>query len=264
MADIFISDLHLDPAHEDVCAFFFEFIDDLTTQSCAALYLLGDIFEVWVGDDEQAPLHQAVAGALGRLAVGGTRIFLMQGNRDFLLGEAYARACHAELLTDPSIITPGGIRTLLLHGDSLCTRDERYQKFRALTRDHNWQQTVLNRPLADRQLMARQLRQMSEATNQDKSASIMDVTEEDVAAMMANQQCPRMIHGHTHRPAHHRYHDGNNSIRERLVLGDWGDSMVYARAEDTRVDLFRRDRKGREERLSPVDRYESEVQHPVG
>ncbi len=230
MATLFISDLHLDSTRPELSRFFFDFLAH-RARGADALYILGDFFEVWVGDDERLPLHDAVAAALMGLSREGTGIFLMTGNRDFLLGPDFAERCGASLLAEPHLIVLDGQRTLLMHGDALCTGDTEYQKFRAMTRDPTWQSKVLDRPLADRQTMARQLRQVSMARNRGREESIMDVTPDEVARVMNLHDATRLIHGHTHRPAAHDVTLAQGT-GQRLVLGDWhANSMVYAIAD---------------------------------
>jgi UDP-2,3-diacylglucosamine hydrolase len=189
------------------------------------LYILGDFFEAWIGDDEHTPLQEQVAGALKQVSSNGTALYLMHGNRDFLLGQDYCQRVGATLLDDPTVIDLYGTPTLLMHGDSLCTADVEYQKFRANMRNPKTQQMLLARPLKDRQLMARQLREMSMAKNKGKSQAIMDVTAEEVVRVMEQHQVQQLIHGHTHRPARHPL-QANGQPAERIVLGDW-DTHVW-------------------------------------
>lgn len=239
MATIFISDLHLEPEHPELNDFFFRFLRQ-RAKGAEALYILGDFFEVWVGDDEQLPLHEQVAFALKELGSQGTNVFLMTGNRDFLMGLAFADRCGSTLISEPHVITLYDRRTLLMHGDSLCTSDREYQKFRTMSRNPLWQSMMLNRPLADRQLMARQLRQISQAKNQGKPEKIMDVTPEEVTRVMQQADAIQFIHGHTHRPASHEVAlEGSQGWR--FVLGDWQKSTVYALADSTGVQLIRLD-----------------------
>jgi UDP-2,3-diacylglucosamine hydrolase len=221
---LFISDLHLEESRPDITGAFQDFLKT-RAMGVEALYILGDFFEAWIGDDENTPLQQQVAEALGEVRDSGTRIFLMHGNRDFLLGDAYCSRFDGTLLEDPTVIDLYGTPTLLMHGDSLCTADVEYQKFRARMRDPQMQQMMLARPLAERQLMARQLREMSMAKNQGKEEYIMDVTPEEVVKEMEAHGVQRMIHGHTHRPAVHDLEAGGKPAK-RIVLGDW-DSHVW-------------------------------------
>jgi UDP-2,3-diacylglucosamine hydrolase len=211
---LFISDLHLDPARPAVTGALGAFLEK--HRDCAALYILGDLFESWVGDDEDTELANEVRGLLKRFTDNGPALFIMQGNRDFLLGEAFCRATGARLLPDPSVISLCGIPTLLMHGDSLCTADIDYQAFRRTSRDPAWQRDVLGRSLQQRRDLACQLRQMSQAANSNKAEDIMDVTPTEVRDKLREYQVRQLIHGHTHRPARHEHPDG-----VRWVLGDW-------------------------------------------
>lgn len=215
----FISDLHLEESRPDITDAFLAFLKD-KAMSIEALYILGDFFEAWIGDDEQTPLQNRVADALREVSDSGTALYLMHGNRDFLIGEDFCNRCGAELLPDPTVVDLHGTPTLLMHGDSLCTADVEYQKFRANMRNEQWQQMFLQRPLADRQMVARQLREISMAKNQGKAETIMDVTPEEVVREMEHHRVQRLIHGHTHRPAIHPL-TASGQPAWRIVLGDW-------------------------------------------
>ncbi|SES72889.1 UDP-2,3-diacylglucosamine hydrolase [Marinobacter segnicrescens] len=215
----FISDLHLEESRPDITDAFLAFLKD-KAMGIEALYILGDFFEAWIGDDEQTPLQNRVADALREVSDSGTALYLMHGNRDFLIGEDFCNRCGAELLPDPTVVDLHGTPTLLMHGDSLCTADVEYQKFRANMRNEQWQQMFLQRPLADRQMVARQLREISMAKNQGKAETIMDVTPEEVVREMEHHRVQRLIHGHTHRPAIHPL-TASGQPAWRIVLGDW-------------------------------------------
>lgn len=219
MSTLFISDLHLDESRPDITEAFLGFLKERAA-GAEKLFILGDFFEAWIGDDERTPLQESVAGALRQLSERGTEIFLMHGNRDFLIGQDFCERAGATLLTDPSVVDLYGTPTLLMHGDSLCTADVEYQKFRSNMRSPQWQQMILQRPLADRQLMARQLREISMAKNQGKAESIMDVTPDEVVHALEVHGVQRLIHGHTHRPAIHQL-EANGKPAQRFVLGDW-------------------------------------------
>jgi UDP-2,3-diacylglucosamine hydrolase len=226
---LFISDLHLEESRPDITDAFLGFLRT-TTQGAERLYILGDFFEAWIGDDERTPLQEQVAAALKDLNENGTDIFLMHGNRDFLIGEDFCARAGATLLEDPTVIDLHGTPTLLMHGDSLCTADVEYQKFRTNMRNPQWQQMILARPLEDRQQMARQLREISMAKNQGKAETIMDVTPEEVVRELEHHGVQRMIHGHTHRPAVHSLH-ANGADAKRMVLGDWDQNIWWIEAE---------------------------------
>ncbi len=229
MTTLFISDLHLEESRPDITEAFLGFLDG-TASGVDQLYILGDFFEAWIGDDERTPLQEQIAAALRKLRDSGTDIFLMHGNRDFLIGEDFCKRAGATLLDDPTVIDLHGIPTLLMHGDSLCTADVEYQKFRANMRNPQWQQMILQRPLKDRQQMARQLREISMAKNQGKEEFIMDVTPEEVIKDMEAHGVQRMIHGHTHRPAVHEL-IANGLPAKRIVLGDWDKNVWWLEAE---------------------------------
>jgi UDP-2,3-diacylglucosamine hydrolase len=185
-----------------------------------ALYILGDLFESWIGDDDDAPLANRVAQALHALRTSGVPIHFMHGNRDFLLGADYAERAGMTLLTDPAVIELVGERTLLMHGDTLCTDDVEYQKFRVLVRDPLWQAQFLAKPLAERRAFAAQARGESRKQTAMKAAEIMDVNQAAVESALRAHGVHRLIHGHTHRPATHRL-DLDGTAAERIVLGDW-------------------------------------------
>lgn len=217
---LFISDLHLCSAEPQISEAFRRFLRDVAP-AAEALYILGDLFEYWAGDDDlEDPLHQEVANLLDGLAAQGVRIYLMHGNRDLLIGQRFVEACGGTLLPDPTVVELYGVRTLLSHGDALCTDDVAYQAFRTQVRDPRWQAGFLAQPLAQRRALIQQVRAKSNEEKQIKSAEIMDANVDAVAALLRDHGYPRLIHGHTHRPAHHRLHlDGHDC--ERWVLSDW-------------------------------------------
>lgn len=242
-ATLFISDLHLTAEDPSAVERFFRFIAEIAPQA-QALYILGDLFEAWVGDDDlDSPLHAAVASALSALSSAGVDIFLMHGNRDFLLGDGFCRASGARLLPEPSVVDLYGTPTLLLHGDSLCTDDVQYQQFRTQTRNPAWQQAMLARPLAERRQIARQIREQSESAKDGKSLSIMDVNADAVTEALRDNGCQRLIHGHTHRPARH-FHQVNGKDCERWVLPDWYTTGGYLRCEPQGCELIGLDQDG--------------------
>ena len=218
---LFISDLHLCSTRPAITRQFVDFLRT-TAAETEALYILGDLFEYWAGDDDLTDArHQEIVSALNQLATSGTRLFFMHGNRDFLLAEDFARATNATLLSDPTLLTLYGKRVLLSHGDMLCTDDTEYQAFRQQVREPAWQRQFLSQPLADRKAQIEMLRQRSEQEKSRKAESIMDVNQEAVHALLREHDYPELlIHGHTHRPAKHMVQvDGHAS--ERWVLGDW-------------------------------------------
>ena len=220
MSTLFISDLHLDETRPQIVKLFLRFLAD---DACGAdaLYILGDLFESWIGDDDDATLAARVAAALRTLRDdAGVPIYFMHGNRDFLLGADYARRAGMSLLPDPSIVELAGERTLLMHGDTLCTDDTEYQKFRTLVRNPEWQRQFLAKPLAERRAFAAMARGESSKQTALKQADIMDVNQAAVEAALRAHGVRRLIHGHTHRPATHRF-DLDGEAAERIVLGDW-------------------------------------------
>jgi UDP-2,3-diacylglucosamine hydrolase len=235
MNTLFISDLHLHPSRPQITRAFFKFLQERTANT-QALYILGDFFDAWIGDDDDAPLAQEVANHLRALSKKNIAIYLMHGNRDFLLGHQYAQSAGAQLLDEGTVINLYGQPTLLLHGDSLCTRDQDYMAFRAQVRSTQWQAQILAQPLAARRALAAQLREQSQAINNMKAESIMDVTPDEVVAVMRKAGVTRMIHGHTHRPARHPLQiDGQNA--ERIVLGDWHDNAWCLTATENQLTL---------------------------
>lgn len=213
---LLISDLHLDPARPDLTRAFVDFLENRASQA-DALYILGDFFNVWIGDDDDAPLCAEISLALQKLSANGTVVYLMHGNRDFLMGEEWAAACAAALIHEPYVLHQGGVQFLLLHGDSLCTRDTDYMAFRRMVRDPQWQRDFLARPLAERRHFAEQARARSKTMSSNKPDDIMDVTPAEVERVLAEAAIPTLIHGHTHRPAVHMLDSGHL----RIVLGDW-------------------------------------------
>ncbi|PJK10096.1 UDP-2,3-diacylglucosamine diphosphatase [Lysobacteraceae bacterium NML08-0793] len=238
MSALFISDLHLEDARPETTALFRRFLHE-HARHADALYILGDLFEAWVGDDDPSDCGAEVAEQLRQTAAHGTALYFIHGNRDFLLGEDYARRCRMRLLPDPAVIVLDGIPTLIGHGDLLCTDDTAYQQFRAMSRAPAWRAGFLAQPLAARLAFARQAREASRARHDalqaDGSAeTITDVSPASVAASFARFGIQRMIHGHTHRPALHDEGAG----RQRIVLGDWyGEGFFYARSRDGQVEL---------------------------
>jgi UDP-2,3-diacylglucosamine hydrolase len=239
MTTLFISDLHLQPSQPrllEACLRFF----DGAARDAEALYLLGDIFEVWVGDDDDAAWIDDFARALQQLHTRGIALYFMRGNRDFLVGGDFAARCHMELLDDTAVIDLYGRRTLLMHGDTLCTEDKDYLAFREQVRNPQWQQMILAFPLEQRRQLAAQLRAQSKMAASNKAEDIMDVTPAEVARVMTENNVDLLIHGHTHRPARHAL-TVDEKPAERIVLGDWrdGDCMWYARAErDKSIELI--------------------------
>lgn len=228
-ATLFVSDLHLCPTRPAIARLFLDFLAHQARQA-DALYILGDLFEYWAGDDtlddSAEPFNLSICTALKQLADSGTRIFFIAGNRDFLIGPEFSTASGVILLSESQRIDIAGTPTLLLHGDTLCTDDLAYQEFRATVRTEAWRKTFLALSLAERKTRIEALRVQSEQVKRSNSAAIMDVNAGTVAAVLRSHCYPRMIHGHTHRPALHT-HTIDGHICERWVLGDWYDSGSY-------------------------------------
>ena len=235
MVQLFVSDLHLEDSRPDITRAFFHLLDSLQDQF-SELYLLGDIFEVWLGDDTPSDCADQLAKKLHATSENGIRIFLMHGNRDFLIGSAYAERCAASLIDEPYLLTVAGQPALLMHGDVLCTQDKDYQAFRQLVRDPQWQQDFLTKPLQERIAIGRQLRDQSQKSARTKEEVIMDVTAEAVNTLMTQQQVRLLIHGHTHRPAIHEV-DLPSGKAIRMVLGDWYKKGWYILADDQAARL---------------------------
>ncbi len=217
---LFISDLHLSHEHARSAQLFAHFLRDVAPQA-EALYILGDLFEYWAGDDDiDQEFNASICAALKAVSEHGTRIFIMHGNRDFLMDTQLAAACHASLLTDPTLLNLYGSHTLLTHGDALCTDDASYQQFRAMVRNTEWRTQFLAQPLTQRKAQIEKLRVQSEQSKRIKTMDIMDVNSQAVATLLREYHYPRLIHGHTHRPAKH-LHEVDGRTCERWVLGDW-------------------------------------------
>ena len=235
MTTLFISDLHLDPVRPEITEEFLALLRG-EARRAQALYILGDFFEVWVGDDDDDPHYGRVMAGLKELADTGVPLHFMHGNRDFLVGEAFLRKTGARLLQDPTVIDLYGRPTLLMHGDTLCTDDVEYQMVRRMLRDPAWQKDYLAKPLVERRAIAAHARAESKAHTAAKAEYIMDVNQREVEALMRKHQVSRLIHGHTHRPAVHRFKsDGRD--KERIVLGDWYEQSSMLRW-DTRGGLL--------------------------
>jgi len=222
-APVFISDLHLNAAQPATRAAFARFAGEVAPHF-AELVILGDLFEYWAGDDDDDEIGRDVAATLRALADRGVKVYLMHGNRDLLLGRAFCDAAGATLLADPTVATIAGgteVQTVLLaHGDAWCTQDIEYMKFRAQARNPAFQTQFLSQPLAARRALIGQARAASEAGKAIKSMDIMDVTPVEVDAALRKAGVTTLIHGHTHRPARHRFTlDGRSA--ERWVLPDW-------------------------------------------
>ena len=237
----FVSDLHLRAERPDLTARFTDFLADTTAAGVEALFILGDLFEYWIGDDDLTdPFNAQVCRLLRGLADRGTRIFFVAGNRDFLLGEAFAMATGVKLIDDLETVAVGDARTLLMHGDTVCTDDIPYQQFRQMVRTKEWQADFLARPLPERRAEVDSLRRRSAVAMQGKTAAIMDANRDAIRIALTMHGCTRLIHGHTHRPGHEEIQLASGSA-ERWVLSDWdtgrGDALEIDAAGVRRIDL---------------------------
>ncbi|MBI1195883.1 MAG: UDP-2,3-diacylglucosamine diphosphatase [Gammaproteobacteria bacterium] len=236
MRTLFISDLHLSAERPEAIDCFLGFLAGLSAED-DHLYILGDLFEVWIGDDALAPEHARIMEGFRAFTSKGGLVDVMHGNRDFLLGEGFAARTGCRLLPDPTLIELAGVPTLLSHGDTLCTDDQAYLAYRAHVRNPEVQKHFLALSIEERVQVAREHRNQSKAESKQKSYAIMDVNQGAVEALMREHGVTRLIHGHTHRPAHHRFTlDGKAA--ERIVLADWYDAgSVLVFADGTFITL---------------------------
>ena len=234
----FIADLHLTENRPDITAAFFDFLDNkIINDDVDALYILGDFFEVWVGDDYQTDLSKSVAARLSQVSESGTEVFFIHGNRDFIMREDYAKSASMTLLPEQVVIDLYGTPTVILHGDEMCTQDIEYQKFRKKSRGWWWPKLMLAMPLWYRKKIARNAREKSKQSQAGKALEILDVTEDAVLAMFEKHQVANMIHGHTHRPNVHHYKQNGKTLT-RTVLGDWYEQGSYLRATPEQQKLI--------------------------
>jgi UDP-2,3-diacylglucosamine hydrolase len=240
MTTLFISDLHLDAERPQITELFGQFVRSEARRS-DALYILGDLFEAWVGDDDPSEAGEYVARELSALQAAGVPVYFIRGNRDFLLGQDFARRARMTILPDPAVVMLYGTPTLIMHGDLLCTDDVAYQQFRAQTRDPKWQAQFLSQPLQARIAFAQQARAASKAhqsglKQQGTMETITDVSPATVEGTFSRYGLDRIIHGHTHRPAVHEL-DIDGCARERIVLGDWYDQGSVLRVDADGFEL---------------------------
>jgi UDP-2,3-diacylglucosamine hydrolase len=243
MPTLFISDLHLDAERPEITALFGRFLDE-EARGADALYILGDLFEAWVGDDDPSETGRFAAEKLAALRASGVPVYFQRGNRDFLLGDDYAKRAGITILPDPAVVLLHDRPTLLMHGDLLCTDDVAYQQFRAQTRDPRWQAQFLAQPLAARLAFAQQARTASQARHAELQGqglmdAITDVAPATVHATLARYGIDTLIHGHTHRPAVHDL-DVAGRACQRIVLGDWYEqgSVLRVDADGARLDAL--------------------------
>ncbi|MDF1764648.1 MAG: UDP-2,3-diacylglucosamine diphosphatase [Oleibacter sp.] len=224
MALYFISDLHLQASHPKMIEGFLALVSRLKQpeSDAEALYILGDFFEIWIGDDYEDAIVKHIKQSLSALSDSGVAVFFMHGNRDFLMGNRFAEECGGKLIDEGTVLTNGAQQVLLAHGDHLCTRDVEYMKLRQMIRNPEWQAGFLAKSIPERIEFAQHVRGESKGENSMKSNDIMDVTPEEVDKAMTAANVDLLIHGHTHRPKVHDWiHEGQ--ARQRIVLGDWSD-----------------------------------------
>ncbi len=241
MTKLFISDLHLEGDRPDIAAQFFSFLDG-EARDAVALYILGDLFEYWVGDDDPDPHYDECKKALRTVVDSGVPLYFMHGNRDFMIGEKFASETGAAILADPSPVDLYGTSVLLSHGDAYCTDDVEYQKIRLMTRDTEWQAMMLAKPLDERIAIARHAREQSMARGQAVDMDIMDVNDEAIRQAIADSGVEVLLHGHTHRPNVHDV-DLGDRVAKRIVLGDWYEQGSVVRWDEggPRLEVLPRD-----------------------
>ena len=235
MSTLFISDLHLSGERDNITELFIKFLDERASQA-DALYILGDLYEVWPGDDMIQPDYLSSIAKMKQLTDNGLPLFVMQGNRDFLMAEKFAEVSGATLIEDPTIIDLYGTPTLLMHGDTLCTDDVDYQKFRTMVRDKNWKEQFFSLPNEERLAMTTKYRKVSKVETAKKSMDIMDVNQQAVESTMLEQGINQLIHGHTHRPAIHDFTLEGKDMK-RIVLGDWFEQGSVLVCDDNVCEL---------------------------
>jgi UDP-2,3-diacylglucosamine hydrolase len=223
---IFISDLHLSLNKKEIINSFLSFLKNEARQA-NAIYILGDLFDAWVGDDDNTPPNKHIKNELKNLTEWGVQVFFQQGNRDFLLGRHFCAETGVILLDDYAVIELNGAKTLLTHGDLLCTQDLPYQEFRKKSRTNEWQKNILSKPLLIRLIAARWYRFRSYFHKRQKNQEIMDVDQQTVMDEMIKHECTQLIHGHTHRPATHHF-EINGQPAQRIVLAQWEQSTIQS------------------------------------
>jgi len=235
MAILFISDLHLSQERPGITQLFIKFLNEQATKA-EALYILGDLFEVWLGDDMILPDYQDAIANIKKLTDSGVSVYIMYGNRDFLMRDRFEALTGAELIHEPHVINLHDQATLLLHGDTLCTDDIEYQKLRSMVRNPQWQDDVLSKSPEERIALAKKFRDISKEETSQKESIIMDVNQQAVEETMREQHVLRLIHGHTHRPCFHQF-KLDSKHAERIVLGDWYQSGNYLSCDDQQCEL---------------------------
>ena len=231
MYTLFISDLHLSGLRPNIHELFINFLDQVDDE-CAGVYILGDLFEAWLGDDCILPEYQDVIQGLQTITGKGIPVFIQHGNRDFLIGEQFARLTGTRLLPESLIIDLHGTPTLIMHGDMLCTDDVEYQKFRTMVRNPAWQQDVLSKTPEERIALAKKFREASKTEMAAKAEDIMDVNQKTVESTLTHENVQQLIHGHTHRPAIHEFKI-NDIPHKRIVLGDWYEQSSVLKCDES-------------------------------
>ena len=235
MATLFISDLHLEADRPEIGEQFLDFLDEEAADA-EALYILGDFFEYWVGDDDPDEYYASIKRSLRAFTDAGVPVYFMHGNRDFMIGEQFAAETGVTILPDPFPLELYGKSVLLSHGDALCTDDTEYQQMRAMTRNPEWQAMMRAKPLEERIAIAKQARARSQERNKTLSESIMDVNPGAVEQAISEYGVEILLHGHTHRPGIHNI-EVDDRIAKRVVLGDWYDQGSVVRWDEDGVDL---------------------------
>lgn len=238
MATLFISDLHLTHQRPAVTDLFLVFLEERAA-SADALYILGDLFEYWIGDEAlELKTIRPIIDGLKKLVTAGTPVYVVRGNRDVLLGSDFEKACGCKILDDPTVIELNGEATLISHGDYLCTDDIDHQEFREMILDPEWQRQFLAKNIKEREAIACTYREMSMASTAEKNPDIMDVNQQAVEQVFSDNNVQQMIHGHTHRPAIHEFELDNKSCK-RIVLGDWYDQGSVLHCDQNGCELQR-------------------------
>ena len=236
MATYFISDLHLERIESSITNIFTEFLDDINEND--SLYILGDLFESWIGDDNVTELSQYISDQLLSLSGRNISVAIMHGNRDFLIGEDFCKASSIELINDPRIIEIDTKKVMLTHGDELCTDDKEYQAFRSVVRNPLWQKDFLNFPISKREKIAGEAKDASKDSKENKAMEIMDVNTDAVLKAFNDHPVEIMIHGHTHRPNIHKISNEDRKLT-RYVLGDWSkNSAIILKWNEAEVELI--------------------------
>lgn len=231
MTTLFISDLHLESSKPEIGRQFLEFLEGEASEA-DALYILGDLFESWVGDDDPNPHYAVMKSGLRRLVDTGVPVFFMHGNRDFMIGAEFAEETGVTILDDPEIIELHGEKVMLSHGDALCIDDKQYQQLRLMTRNPEWQAMMRAKSLTERLVFAENARRQSQEYNDSVGEDIMDVNQDAVVGTFRNRDIDVLLHGHTHRPAVHEI-DLKGRTGKRIVLGDWFEQGSVVRWDDS-------------------------------